>query len=279
MFKRLNVFAPILALISFVSAGSAVAAEPKPWQIGLQPAASPVMERIHDFHNLLLVIITLITLFVLALMVYVIVRFNEKSNPVPSKTTHHSVLEVIWTAVPVLILVAIAVPSFKLLYFMDRTQDAEMTLKVIGHQWYWSYEYPDHGNFTFDSNLVPEDELEEGQKRLLAVDNKVVLPVDTNVRLLLGSEDVMHNWAVPAFGVKLDTVPGRTNETWVRITGEGTYYGQCSELCGVNHGFMPIMVEAVSKDAFKAWVAKAKVEFANEENKSLQIVQAKIDAK
>ena len=271
MIRRLRVLAPLIAMCA--AAGSALAAAPEPWRLGFQAAASPVMERISEFHTLLLVIITLITLLVLGLLGYVMIRFNEKSNPVPSKTTHHTLLEVLWTAIPVLILVVIAVPSFKLLYFMDRAQNAEMTIKVIGHQWYWSYEYPDHGNFTFDSIMVPDDELKDGQPRLLAVDNKVVLPVDTDIRLLMTSDDVLHAWAVPAFGIKLDTVPGRVNETWVRIDREGTYYGQCSELCGVNHGFMPVAVEAVSKEAFRAWVKTARKEFARADTEATQVAE------
>ena len=260
MSKRLRILAPLIATCA--AAGSALAAAPEPWRLGFQAAASPVMERISEFHNLLLVIITGITVFVLGLMVYVALRFNENSNPVPSKTTHNTVLEVLWTAVPVVILMVMAVPSFKLLYFMDRAQDAEMTIKVIGHQWYWSYEYPDHGDFTFDSFMVPDDELKDGQPRLLAVDNTVVLPINTDIRVLVTSDDVLHAWAVPALITKLDAVPGRINETWMRINREGTYYGQCSELCGVNHGFMPVAVEAVSKEAFRTWVKTAKKEFA-----------------
>ncbi len=260
MVKRLSVLASLIAACA--AAGSALAAEPEPWRLGFQAAASPVMERINELHNLLLVIITLITVFVLGLLVYVALRFNENSNPVPSKTTHNIVLEVLWTVIPVAILMVIAVPSFRLLYFMDRTQNAEMTLKVIGHQWYWSYEYPDHGDFTFDSLMVPDDELKDGQPRLLAVDNTVVLPVDTDIRVLVTSDDVLHAWAVPALIAKLDAVPGRINETWMRINREGTYYGQCSELCGVNHGFMPVAVEAVSKEAFRTWVKTAKKEVA-----------------
>ena len=167
----------------------------------------------------------------------------------------------------------VAVPSFKLLYFMDRAQNAEMTIKVIGHQWYWSYEYPDHGKFTFDSLMVPNDELKDGQPRLLAVDNKVVLPVDTDIRVLLTSDDVLHAWAVPALITKLDAVPGRINETWMRINRESTHYGQCSELCGVNHGFMPVAVEAVSKEAFRAWVKTATKEFARADSDALQVAE------
>jgi len=210
-------------------------------------------------------------------MAYIIVRFNAKSNPVPSKTTHNTLLEVIWTAVPVLILIMIAVPSLKLLYFADSTRDAEMTLKVTGNQWYWTYAYPDNGDIEFDSIIVPDEELKKGQPRMLTVDNEVVLPIKTNVRLLLTSNDVIHNWAVPSLGLKLDTTPGRTNETWVNINKEGDYYGMCSELCGVNHGFMPIHIRAVSKADYEAWTKTAKEEFAANdkiEDRAIQVVSA-----
>jgi cytochrome c oxidase subunit 2 len=262
MFRRFAWMSAGAAALSLAGAGSAPAAQPRPWQMTFQPAASPVMEQIQSFQDLLFWIIVTITLFVLALVCYCAIRFNEKSNPTPSKTAHNTTLEVLWTAIPILILVVIAVPSFRLLYFMDKTDKPEMTLKVISHQWYWSYQYPDHGNFNFTSNMIPAEDLKPGQPRLLTVDNEVVLPVDTNVRLLVTSEDVIHNFAVPAFGLKIDTVPGRTNETWVRITKEGTYYGQCSELCGINHGFMPIQVRAVSKQAFAQWTEEAKKKFA-----------------
>ncbi len=229
-----------------------------PWQLGMQEAATPVAQQIHDLHNLLLVIITAITLFVLGLLIYVVVRFNAKANPTPSRTTHNTTIEVLWTVVPVLILVGIAIPSFRLLYYQDRHPAPDMTLKVTGHQWYWSYEYPDHGNIAFDSLMIPEDQLKPGQPRLLEVDNRVVVPVDTNIRVLLTAADVLHAWAVPAFGIKTDTVPGRLNETWFRVERPGVYYGQCSELCGVNHGFMPIAVEAVSKAEFEKWVESRK---------------------
>ena len=234
-----------------------------PWQMNFQEAASPVMERIEDFHNLLFWIITIITLFVLVLLIYVIVKFNEKANPVPSKTTHNTFIEVLWTVVPIIILVVIAVPSFKLLFFQDKYENPDMTLKVVGHQWYWSYKYPDQGNFGFDSQMVQAEDLKPGQPRLLTVDNTVVLPIDTNIRVLQTADDVIHNWAMPAFGMKLDAIPGRTNENWVRITKPGDYYGQCSELCGVGHAYMPIHVKAVSKEEFAAWVVTAKAKYAD----------------
>ena len=251
---------PVLCFTAF--GGAALADKPRPWEMYWQEPATSTMERIIAFHDLMFWIILSITLFVMVLLLIIIVRFNEKANPTPSKTTHNAVLEVLWTAIPVVILVVVAIPSLRLLYFMDTTDKADMTLKVVGHQWFWSYEYPDHGNFTFDSLLVPDDQLKPGQPRLLEVDNRVVLPIDTNIRLLMTSVDVIHSWALPALIHKLDTVPGRVNETWMRITKEGVYYGQCSELCGVNHGFMPIAVEAVSKERFAAWVAEAQKKFA-----------------
>lgn len=250
-----------VAALAGVSA-AAVAGAPQPWELGLQPAATPVAQQLHDLHNGLLIIISVITAFVLLLLLYVMIRFNARSNPVPSKTTHNTLVEVLWTVLPIIILVGIAIPSFRLLYFADRTEDAELTVKIIGHQWYWSYEYPDNGNFAFDALMVEDEDIQPGQLRLLETDNEVVLPVDTNVRLLMTADDVIHSWAIPAFAVKLDAVPGRVNETWTRIEREGVYYGQCSELCGVRHGYMPIKVRAVSKEEFTAWVAEAQEKFA-----------------
>ena len=250
------------AVSGFVS--PALAGQPVDWQTGFQPAATPVAEGIHAFNDILFVIIVVVVVFVLALLLYVMWRFSEKRNPTPSRVTHNTLLEVLWTTIPVIILVVIAVPSFKLLYFADRlpADDVEMTIKAIGRQWYWSYEYPDHGNFTFDAYMLADDELEPGQPRLLATDYPIVLPVDTNIRILVTASDVLHNFAVPAFGLKLDGVPGKVNETWTRITEEGTYYGQCSELCGTGHSYMPIMVKAVSKQEFEEWVKQAQEEFA-----------------
>jgi cytochrome c oxidase subunit 2 len=265
IFKKLAATAAILTATLAAAAalsGPLLAAQPQPWQMGFQPAVSPTMERIQSFHDLLLVIITLISVFVLGLLVYVVWRFSEKRNPTPSKTTHNTLIEVIWTVVPVIILVIIAVPSFKLIYYADQIEDADMTLKAIGRQWYWSYEYPDHGNFTFDSYMVAEGDLEAGQPRLLQTDTAVVLPVDTRIRLLVTASDVLHAFAMPSMGLKLDAVPGRVNETWVQINEEGTYYGQCSEICGTGHAYMPIMIKAVSKEAFAEWVEQAKAEYA-----------------
>ena len=238
-------------------AQDAIVGQPVPGGLGLQPGVTPIKEQVHDFHNLLLVIITLICLFVLALLVYVMWRFRASANPTPSKTSHNTLIEVIWTAVPVMILVVIAIPSMKLLYAQDVIPEADMTIKTIGKQWYWTYEYPDHGNFVFDAFMLQEEEAaEQGLPRLLATDRAVVIPVDTTVRILVTAGDVLHSFAVPAFGIKIDAVPGRLNETWVHVTEEGTYYGQCSELCGTGHAYMPIMFEVVSQSAFDAWVSE-----------------------
>jgi cytochrome c oxidase subunit 2 len=250
-----NIFAAIAALAMGQIGTVAHATEVAPWQLNLQAAASPVMESIHDFHNLLLVIIFAISIFVLILLAVTVIKFSAKRNPVPSKTTHHTMLEVVWTVVPIIILVIIAIPSFKLLYLSDVTPKADMTIKAIGHQWYWSYEYPDHGNISFDANMIADADIKPGQLRLLETDNAVVVPVNQTVRVQVTATDVLHSWAVPAFGVKRDAVPGRLNETWFKVEKEGTYYGQCSELCGINHGFMPIQVRVVSRQKFDEWVA------------------------
>ncbi|WP_207458585.1 cytochrome c oxidase subunit II [Azospirillum sp. SYSU D00513] len=275
--KRQTLFAAALAaVVSLIGfSGIASADQPHPWQLGLQDAVTPVKHLMDSFHNLLTVIIVAITLFVLALLVYIGVRFNRNANPNPSKTTHHTLLEVAWTVVPVIILIVIAVPSFKLLYVAEQVPESEMTVKVTGRQWYWDYEYPDHGDIAFSSYMVQDDALKPGQPRLLEVDNRVVVPVDTTVRLIVTGGDVIHAWTIPAFGVKKDAIPGRINETWFKAEKEGVYYGQCSEICGVNHGFMPIAVEVVSKDAFAAWVEKAKVAFGpNRGNKDVaQVAQ------
>ncbi|WP_042442687.1 cytochrome c oxidase subunit II [Azospirillum sp. B510] len=262
--KRQSLYAAGLAAVLSMGVGgagwvgAALANEPRPWEMGMQPSASPVKHLMTSFNDLLTVIITLIVVFVAGLLAYCAVRFNAKRNPVPSKTSHHTLLEVAWTVVPVIILIVIAVPSFKLLYAAERIPQADMTIKVTGHQWYWDYEYPDHGNITFSSYMIADADLKPGQRRLLEVDNRVLVPVNTTVRVLVTAGDVIHSWAVPAFGLKKDGVPGRINETWFKAEREGVYYGQCSEICGTNHGFMPIAVEAVSKEAFDAWVAKAK---------------------
>ena len=263
-----------------LGAGAALASQPTPWQIDFQPAATPVMERLVDFNFLISVLMVAVNTFIIGLLGYAVWRFHAKRNPTPTKTTHNTLIEVVWTVAPIMILVVIAIPSFKLLYFADRAVDAEMTIKAVGHQWYWSYEYPDHGAFTFDSTLVCRTDEECADEatggvtpiRLLDTDNRVVLPVDTTIRLLVTADDVLHNWAMPAFGIKLDAVPGRINETWMKIQREGVYYGQCSELCGIDHGFMPITVEAVSKAAFAVWVARTKQELARDDTPATTMV-------
>jgi cytochrome c oxidase subunit 2 len=246
-----------VAGMTLVAGGMALAAQPQPWEMTLQPAASPVMENIISFHTLLVWIITIITLFVLALLVIVAVKFNAKANPVPSKTTHNTLIEVAWTLIPVLILVAIAVPSFRLLFQQLDIPKADLTVKATGKQWYWSYAYPDNGKFEFDSLLA-----QDKQPRLLGVDNEMVVPVNKVIRVQTTGADVIHAFAVPSFGIKIDSIPGRLNETWFKATKVGMYYGQCSELCGKDHAFMPIAVRVVNDQEFASWVEAAKKKYA-----------------
>jgi cytochrome c oxidase subunit 2 len=248
-----------VAGMTLVAGGTAFAelGQPAPWEFKLQEAASPVMEDITSFHNFLTVLITIITLFVLALLVIVVVKFNSKANPVPSRTTHNTLIEVAWTLIPVLILVGIAVPSFRLLFLELDLPKADLTIKATGKQWYWSYAYPDNGKFEFDSLLATDK-----QPRLLGVDNEMVVPVNKIVRIQTTGADVIHSFALPAFGIKIDSVPGRLNETWFKATKTGMFYGQCSELCGKDHAFMPIAVRVVNDQEFASWVEGAKKKFA-----------------
>ena len=263
MFKRLTVLA---ATGAAMGAGGGLAhaslGQPSPWQLGLQQSATSVMDGITNLHNFLLILITLITVFVLGLLVIVMIKFNAKANPVPSRTTHNTLLEVLWTVVPVLILVAIAVPSFRLLFHQLDIPKADLTVKATGKQWYWSYSYPDNGPIEFDSLMLKDGERKADQPRLLAVDNEVVVPVNKVVQVIVTASDVIHAFAVPSFGIKVDAVPGRINETWFKATKEGLYYGQCSELCGRDHAFMPIAVRVVSDQAFTAWLEEAKKKYA-----------------
>ena len=256
-------FARLAAAMPFAWVGSAPAQEmeivgaPSDWQWGFQLPSSPIMERVASFYDVwLLPMMLVISGLVLALMLYILLRFNRRANPGPSRNTHNVALEAVWTLVPVVILIAIAIPSLRLLYYQERIPETEMTLKVTGHQWYWSYEYPDHGGISFDALMVEDADLQEGQPRLLTTDWQVYLPVDTGIRVQVTSEDVIHAWALPAAGVKMDAVPGRLNEMWLEIDRPGVYYGQCSELCGQLHGFMPIEVVAVERDRFDDWVAE-----------------------
>jgi cytochrome c oxidase subunit 2 len=245
---------------ALLTSGAAFAelGQPAEWEYKLQGAASPVMEQITSFHNWLLWIISIITLFVLGLLITVVVKFNAKANPVPSRTTHNTLIELAWTLIPVLILVGIAIPSFKLLFEELDIPKADLTIKATGKQWYWSYAYPDNGKFEFDSLLA-----QDKQPRLLGVDNEMVVPVNKIVRVQVTGADVIHSYAVPAFGIKIDAVPGRLNETWFQATKTGMFYGQCSELCGKDHAFMPIAVRVVSDQEFASWVEEAKKKFAS----------------
>jgi len=248
-----------VAGIALVGCGSAFAelGQPAPWEFRLQESATEVMDYITWFHNWLLGTSTVITLFVLALLIVVVVKFNARANPVPSRTTHNTLIEVAWTLIPVLILVSIAVPSFRLLFLQLDIPKADLTIKATGKQWYWTYAYPDNGKFEFDSLLA-----QDKQPRLLGVDNEMVVPVNKVVRVQTTGADVIHSFAVPAFGIKIDAVPGRLNETWFKATKTGMFYGQCSELCGKDHAFMPIAVRVVSDQEFAAWVETAKKKFA-----------------
>jgi cytochrome c oxidase subunit 2 len=246
------------AAVLFIGAMPALAQQPEPWQMGFQPSGTPVMESIDGFHDFLLVITTLVTLFVLALLVIVMVRFNSKARTEPSRTSHNTLLEVAWTVIPVIILVVIAIPSFRLLYFELEVPEPDLTIKATGYQWYWGYEYPDHGDLSFDAVMLTEDELQPGQPRLLATDNDVVVPVNKIVKVLVTADPlgVIHSWTIPSFGSKVDAVPGRMNETWFKATKTGVYYGQCSELCGRDHAFMPIAVRVVTQEEYDAWIAE-----------------------
>ena len=250
-------------VLTLTASGAAHAAAPVPWQMDLQPPAGSLAEMATDLHNLLLVVITLISLFVLGLLVYVGVRFRASRNPNPSKTSHHTVIEILWTVIPVLILVGIAIPSFRLLYYMDRTNETDMVIKVTGNQWYWNYTYPDEG-ISFDSYMVDEAELKPGQPRLLTVDYPMVVPEDTRIKLLITGNDVMHSFFVPSLAVQIYAFIGRTNEAWIDVpAGSQTYYGQCNQICGVNHAYMPIEVKALPKAEYAAWLVEAKKEFAS----------------
>jgi cytochrome c oxidase subunit II len=267
--KGLSRFAAVAAafgaLLASVSAALAGLGEPTPWQMGMQGVASPVMQDITSFHDFLLWVIAAITAFVLVLLLIIIVRFNARANPLASRTTHNTPLEVIWTIVPVVILALIAVPSFRLLFVELDVPKPDLTVKVTGKQWFWSYAYPDNGNFEFDSLMVADKDLKSGQPRLLTVDKEMVVPVNKVVHVLVTGADVIHSFNVPSFGIRIDAIPGRINDTWFKATTEGVFYGQCSELCGKDHSFMPIAVHVVSQDEFNSWAAKAKQQYSADE--------------
>ena len=266
-FKRLIAFVvtSVTGLALGLGVAPAATGQPEPWQLGLQKGATPVMDNIIWFHDFLLYLIVAITLFVLALLVIVAVKFNARSNPVPSRTTHNTTIEVIWTVVPVLILVAIAVPSFRLLFHQLNIPKADVTVKATGKQWFWSYSYPD-SKFEFDSLMLQDKDRKPGQPRLLAVDNEMVVPVNKVVKVLTTGADVIHSFAVPSFGIKIDSIPGRINETWFKAEREGMYYGQCSELCGKDHAFMPIAIRVVNDRDYTAWLEQAKKKYATDDS-------------
>jgi cytochrome c oxidase subunit 2 len=280
LLKRLVAFV-VTSVAVFAGGAAAYAAneatgQPHPWQLGLQAGVTPVMDDIIWFHDFLVWLTAAIALFVLVLLVVVVVKFNARANPVPSRTTHNTFIEVNWTVVPVLILVAVAVPSFRLLFYQLNTPKADLTIKATGKQWFWSYNYPDQ-KFEFDSVMVQTKDLKPGQPRLLTVDNELVVPVNKVVRVQTTGADVIHSWAVPSFGVKIDAIPGRLNETWFKAEREGTYYGQCSELCGRDHAFMPIVVHVVSDKDYAAWLEQAKKKYASDDSRPTAVAAAEVE--
>jgi cytochrome c oxidase subunit II len=269
MDRPMSQYRRLLAALTMmlVTPGAAALAQavgaPRPWEMGMQAAFGPLKQEQIDLHHLVLVIITVITLFVAGLLGWVMWRYNARRNPAPTRTAHNTVLEIAWTVIPVLILVVMAIPSFRLVYYEDRTHDADLTIKVTGHQWYWEYTYPDKNNIDFSSYIIPDDQLKPGQRRLLEVDNQLVVPVGKNVRILTTSGDVIHSWFIPALGVQRYAIPGRTIETWLRADQPGVYYGECNQICGTNHSRMPIVVHAVPEQEFNAWLTQAKTKFSD----------------
>ncbi len=256
----------LFTAIFFLFSSNLYSAVANDWQLSFQNPATDLMQKVITLHDAILIAMTAITLFVLFLLFYVSFRFSAKRNPTPSTTTHNTVIEILWTAIPVVILVVMAIPSFKLLYQQEKSETYDMTVKVIGHQWYWEYEYPDHGDFYFESYMIQDEDLQEGDLRLLTVDNPLVIPANKNIQILITAGDVLHSWAVPSMGLKTDAVPGRLNETWVNVKEPGTYRGQCSEICGNGHGFMPVVVKVLPENEFMAWVNEAKNSYAINED-------------
>jgi len=248
----------MMAPLVLPGGGTAMAQAPRPWEMGMQAASSPVQERINDLHNMVLVIVTLITIFVAGLLIWVMYRYNAAKNPVPSQTSHNTIIEVAWTVIPVLILVVMAIPSFRLIYYQDRTPDPDLTIKVTAHQWYWEYTYPDNGDISIESRYIRDEDLKPGQLRLLDVDNQMIIPVGKKIRILTASTDVIHSFFIPSLGVQRYAIPGRTIETWLSADKPGVYYGQCNQICGTDHSRMPIAIKAVSEQDYNAWVAQAK---------------------
>ena len=271
---------PTFSVFFFLVSFEAFGKQATDWQLSFQNPATDLMGSVVGLHNIILIVMTLVTLFVLFLLFYVSFRFSAKRNPIPSTTTHNTVVEVLWTAIPIVILVVLAIPSFKLLYQQEKSENYDMTVKVIGHQWYWEYEYPDHGDFYFESYMIQDEDLQDGDLRLLTVDNPLVIPANKNIQILITAGDVLHSWAVPSMGLKTDAVPGRLNETWVNVKEPGVYRGQCSEICGTGHGFMPVVVKVLPESEFIAWANEAKNNYAinediktNETNEEIIISQ------
>ena len=263
-----------IALFSFLSNVSSTETLPKDWQLGFSEPATELMSDVIAFHSYILMpIITGISILVLALLLYIAYRYNSNRNQIASTTTHNTVIEVLWTVIPVILLIIIAIPSFRILYTAETIPKADLTIKAIGNQWYWSYEYPDYDDFSFDANMLQDEELSDPSLRLLETDTQIVVPVNKVVKLLITSNDVLHAWTIPAFAVKKDAVPGRLNETWFKAEKTGTYYGQCSELCGPKHAFMPINVKVVSQDEFDNWLNFAKEEYASSKTNFNQTFQ------
>ena len=256
--------AMLLALPGLAQEAAPMVGAPTAWAMGLQQSGGVVKDAIESFNQLVLYIIIAITVFVAGLLAYVAWRYNAAKNPVASRTSHNTFLEVAWTVVPVLILLVIAIPSFRLIYYQDRVPNADLTINVQGRQWYWHYAYPDNGNFAFDSYPLQEDQLPADQRHMfrLAVDNPLVVPIGANVRVITTGQDVIHSFFVPSLGVQKYTIPGRTLETWFRADRAGTFYGQCNQICGTNHWFMPIVVRAVPQAEFDAWATDARTRFA-----------------
>ena len=262
-YKKMNFISLGVFITIFSIPNLTFASEPKPWQMDLQEPAGIIATKATDLHNFLLIIITLISVFVLGLLIYVCIKFREKPGVKPSKTSHNTVIEIIWTVVPVLILVVIAVPSFKLLYLTEADKPVDMVIKVSGAQWYWNYEYPDDG-ISFDSYIIAEEDLKPGQKRMLEVDNPIVVPEGTRIKFLITGNDVMHSFFVPSLALQVYSIPGRINELWTEVPlGKKKYYGQCNQVCGVNHAYMPIVIQALPKDEYEKWLKDAKVKFAD----------------
>jgi len=266
----------LIFIASFLILSNAGSTEslPKDWQLGFNEPATALMSDVIAFHSYILMpIITGISILVLGLLLYIAYRYNSSRNQTASMTTHNTIIEVLWTVIPVILLIIIAIPSFRILYTAETIPKADLTIKAIGNQWYWSYEYPDYDDFSFDANMLQDEELSDPSLRLLETDTQIVVPVNKVVKLLITSNDVLHAWTIPAFAVKKDAVPGRLNETWFKAEKTGTYYGQCSELCGPKHAFMPINVKVVSQDEFDNWLNFAKEEYASSKTNFNQTFQ------